>query len=314
MTKRTVSTAVVFVAALTAAFLIAGCSGDSPFSPVSGPDRENSSNTAMSPEQIQLYGRVASVDVAERMITLAGVDLNIYAASDCEIASVCGSDETPVEFEAIEVDDSVKVCGAEQEDGSLLANKIRIFDCPDCPDYDVAFRSVIAAIDYAGGTFTVTDRPETIAVDENTVIWGRVQPGPSLSSGTGEGGHYQYMHRGPYDTTFQFTDLAVGDVVEVKANILDADNLLAVKIKLANCSSRKCIEFEAVLATIDADNRIVTFDALEWTGNVCPGAILTDSDGQELTLADFSPGETVAVKGFEIEEDNLNICVMAKTE
>lgn len=294
--------------------MIAGCSGDSPLSHLSLTDQEKSSNTAVLPDQVQLYGRVASVDVSARLINLAGMEIDIYAASDCDIATICCGEETVVDFDAIEIDDSVKVCGMEQEDGSLLAHRIRIFECLDCPEYDVAFRGEIASIDYAGGTFTVAERPETIAVDESTVIWGRIQPGALLTSGPDGGGGYGYTHRGQYDTTFQFTDLAVGDVVEVRANIVDTDNLLAVKIKLTNCNSKKCVEFEAVLATVDAESRIVTFDALEWIGNVCQGAVLTSADGQTLTLADFSPGETVAVKGFEVEENELNICVMTKTD
>lgn len=312
MTTRVFSYAAL-LASLVAILLIAGCSGNSPVSPLAESVNPNHETATTSPLQIQLYGLVASIDVAERMFTLADHDMDIYAATDCEIATVCDGVITPVEFDAISIGDSVKVCGAEQEDGSLLANRIRIFVCSECPEYDLAFRSQIASIDYAGGTFTVADRPESIAVDENTEIWGMVEPGPSRVASPDHGSGFGDQYHGPNNITLEFTDLAIGDIVEVKANILDPDNLLAVKIKLAPCSFKTCVEFEAVLAEINVEDRTVTFEAMEWLGNVCPGAILTDSDGAELTITDYAPGDAVMVKGFEMEQNILNICLMVKT-
>ena len=116
------------------------------------------------------------------------------------------------------------------------------------------------------------------------------------------------------DTSLTFADLEVGDIVEVKANVVDESTLLAVAIKLANCvdMEAQCVRFEATIATLDVDARTVTFDGLAWDGIICKGAKLLDADGLEITLADFAPGELVDVKGVPGEDDVLKICFMQK--
>ena len=170
-------------------------------------------------------------------------------------------------------------------------------------------------IDYAAGTFTVTGRTETIMVDENTLIWGRLGYSNSLGEtggftpsdgGTVEESKYQRF----IDTTYAFTDLEEGDIVEVKAFIVDENTLLAAVIKVANCPDKKSVAFTAPLASVDCDLRIVTFDGENWIGAVCPGAILLDADGAVMTLCDFQPGDPVDVKGFPMESDTLKICEM----
>jgi len=307
----------VFLLGGLVAAISVGCSGESPFAPFSSPitqaERDGSGGSSQSASNIQFASRVATIDLAERKLTFTGVSYVAIATDDCEIVRLDGGTETPILFSDIQVGDSARVCGILQADNDVLANKIRIFAESECPDYDLAFRDTIATIDYAAGTFTVTGRSEVILVDDNTVIWGHTSLALAAGDG-GDGGEGNIVKDTRIRIYYEFTDLAVGHVVEVRADIVSPDTLLAVSIKVANCSFKKSVEFSAYLASVDVPARIVTFDGLPWIGVVCPQAALIDLDGQPLTLADFAAGDFVAVKGFPLEADTLYICLMQKTE
>jgi hypothetical protein len=300
-----------------------GCSGENP---VANPGIDGSTlqggiadNFTPPDDQVQFDGIVETTDPATRTLTFVGLTETVIAADDCEIVQVVSGVETPLEFTDIQVGDSLRVCGLPQEDETILAHHLRVFGDPVCPDYDVVFSDNIATIDYAAGTFTVVGRPETIMIDENTIIWGRIggyDQNVALKSydeNAGSGNKYRLKHA--RDTFFVFTDLQVGDLIEVKANFINSTTLLAGSIKLATCNWKdQCLQFEATLSTIDVAARIVTFDALAWTGTVCPGAVLTGPNGEPLTLGDFSTGDLVAVKGFPLEGDTLQISQMQLVE
>lgn len=290
-----------------------GCSNDSILSPdstdVSLMKGGTSNDRAALAEQVQIEGRVATTDVSLRTLTLVGQDYVITASADCEIVSISAGVETPLEFGDIEIDDSVRVCGILEDAQNILANRIRVFLPGDCPDY-ICIRDSIATIDYAATTFTVYNRTETIVIDENSVIWSVV--GHSYRSlGDGEGPVAErFQNKFDRDTILAFTDLFVDAVVEVKATVLDPTTLYAVSIKLAGSNFKQCVTFEAFLASVDVDNRLVTFDDQAWAGSVCQGAKLLGLDGEPLTLADFAAGDFVAVKGFALSEDTLQVCLM----
>jgi hypothetical protein len=287
-----------------------GCSSESPSAPLTNFNPQ----PLLVATDFQFDSRVATIDLAERTLTFTGVDYTAIATDDCEIVRIDQGTEIPILFSDILVGDSARVCGTLQDDNSVLAYRIRIFTESECTGYDVAFRETIATIDYAAGTFTVTGRSEVILVDNNTVIWG------STSQALGGGDAGVGSVGGDYDVAkstkiyYEFTDLAVGHIVEVRANIAGTDMLLAVSIKVVNCSFKKCVEFNAYLASVDVTTGIVTFDGLSWTGDVCLQTALLDLDGQPLTLADFAVGDFVAVKGFPAEADMLKICMMQKIE
>ncbi|MFH2054776.1 MAG: DUF5666 domain-containing protein [bacterium] len=305
----------LLIAALVA-LALGGCSRDGIVEPnqtsaslsrgVPSPDQVSLS------DQLQLEGRVATVEAATRTLTLVGVAESIVAATDCEILTMVAGVETILEFEDIQVGDSARVCGAVQEDGSILAQRIRIFCESDCQDCYLVFRDSIATIDYASGTFTVFGRTETITVDDATIIWTNLgQHGQALGLGDGPADDHG-KNKIKCDTILTFTDLFVGALVEVKTTVIDPNTLYAASIKLAPCSLRECVDFDATLATVDIDSRVVTFDGLAWIGNVCPGAELIGTSGEPLTLADFVAGELVKVKGSPLTEDTLKISRLEK--
>jgi len=300
------------------AMISLGCSGDNPLAPSDGPVtkmEEPTPDPTITAAGFQFASRVASIDLAEQTLTFTDPAYTAVAGEDCVVFTMVTGEEVVISFGDIQVGDSVQVCGVLQEDDVILANRIRVYGGEDCDPYDLAFGGTIATIDYAAGTFTVADRSETIMVDENTVIWTRISETGSLAAGvqdpsrfTVDHGHYKFTR----DTILAFTDLAVGDWVEVKANIIDATTLLAVKIKLAPDCLKKCVAFTDYLASADGDTRTVTFENMAWIGSVCANALLADSDGAPLTLADFAPADLVSVKGFALEGDELRICEMVK--
>jgi len=270
----------------------------------------------------QFAGRVRTMDQNQKMLTFMGKPDTVIANQNCEFVRWQNGGEAPMLFYQIKFGDSVEVIGQRNQNGYMYANKVKVCGDKSGCQYDVAFRDTIVSIDYAAGTFTVKNRPETILVDSATMIYGAIIRvfGPPVDGGTREqkgagacdSGQYRVQAR---DTVLSLTDLSVDDVVEVRAKIIDENTLLAVVITLPACNDieKKCVEFSATLASVDVEARIVTFDGLAYIGAVCNGAKLTGLDGEVLTLADFATGEYVAVKGFPLEGDTLRICQMTKT-
>ncbi|PKK83913.1 MAG: hypothetical protein CVT49_05670 [candidate division Zixibacteria bacterium HGW-Zixibacteria-1] len=297
--------------------LLAGCSADNPVG--------SGDSNAVSPTQpvfliagdpVQISARVATIDPTQQMLTFVDHPETAVVDEETEIFTIQQGVETPVPFDYIQIGDSVQVCGTLQESGYILANRIRVYLESDCPDYDLSFRDIITAIDYDAGTFTVSERTETITTDAFTIIWG-VDGGKvefTEQAATGNFGTNAKVVVGNVPSFrivgYAFTDLKVGDVVEVKANIVNSSTLLAVSIKLADSNFKDCVEFDGLIASLDCDTRIVTFQDFDWIGWVCPGAVLTGLDGTPLALCDFSVGDQVAVKGYPTEGDTLKVCLM----
>lgn len=301
---------------------LSGCSGNSPVNP--SLDNSDLGSIAYLPplegDPVQFMAEVATMDQNRRMVTFNGRSDTVIAAHNCEIVRLNNENESPIPFSEIKPGDTMNVYGERQQNGYIVAYQLRIY-CGGCMQYDLAFRDTIVAIDYAAGTFTVAGRTETIMIDANTFIWGNV-----IIRHAGDNSRYQNQGTttggaakenpgyctSTHDTILVLTDLAPGDVVEVRADIVDEATLLAARIKLANSGYKECIEFNAMLATVDVDGRIVTFDAYTWIGTVCKGARLIGLDGEVLTLVDFAAGEWVAVKGFPVTDDTLRVCQMEK--
>lgn len=272
------------------------------------------------PQNYQFAARVQATDQNRMMIMFRDRQDTVIAQQHCEFARQCFGFQFRVQFSDIQPGDSVQVQGEKHQDGYLYARRVQVCTADPGGRWDISFKDTIATIDYTLGAFTVANRSELITIDGHTKIVGVTVviaelvddardngDGASLGYQDGAGPHYA-------DTALEFTDLAVGDVVTVHAMFVDETTLLATCIRLTNCGDikKKCVEFTDQLATIDVDARVVTFVGQTWTGEVCNGAQLIGLDGEELTLADFAAGETVAVKGFPLTEDTLRISKMEK--
>lgn len=265
----------------------------------------------------QIKARVETVDQNRRMLTFEGEPDTVVALQNCQIVRSNNTNESPIPFVNIKPGDSCEVRCEQNQNGYLYAWHIKV--CGEDCNYDLAFRDTILTIDYALNQFTVVGRKETILVDSHTVIFGvtpmwntdpkNENPGPAAAkvdpSDNGNAG----LNR----VNYLFTDLAEGDVLEIRAKVIDENTLLAVYIKVANCENKaKCELFESTLATIDYETRLVTFTDQLWIGWVCPGASLLDAAGAELTLEDFVAGDMVSVKGVPLEGDTLKVSLLQK--
>jgi len=301
---------------------LVGCSGEMPFSPSGAATDVGAVDVLpLVSGEVQFTACVQTADQNRQMLTFTERPDTVFALHNCQIVRLNNGNETPIPFSDIHPGDSVGVQGHRQQNGYIYAYKLQLKGQSAGSNYDLAFRDTIVTIDYQAGSFTVAGRSETILVDENTVVWTNF---PRWRSTT----QTQMQNQGDtsvcltklnpdwinagHDTLLAFSDLAEGDVVEIKANIIDESTLLAVSIKLAFCEEKTCVQFTDVLGSVDPDNRLVTFANETWIGLVCRGAKLLGADGEILTLADFSAGEAVFVKGFPTTGDSLKICLMEK--
>ena len=224
---------------LAAALLtaIVGCSTQSPVEPVNSVSIINPNTVTMSSppaNQIKFSAHVATIDLDERLLTFDEVTYVLIVPEDCPIVQIVNGDVISLELADLEVGDWVKVCSFLQEDGTVTANKIVLCTGDVCDGYDLAFQDSIATIDYDAESFTVHERPETILIDDNTLIWG-IKPG--FLRETTPDSH-------PADTVFSFTDLQPDYILEIKADVIDETTLLAIRIKVLSCNLKPSIEFQ----------------------------------------------------------------------
>ena len=277
---------------------------------------------AVSPpaDRTQFVAELETLDLATGTLTFVDHEEVVIADEDCIVVSVVAGVQETITLADLVIGDMVKVCGFVQEDGSILANRLTVYSGCDASQYDLAFRDEITSIDYEAGTFTVMYQAETITTDENTVIWTVVPEmnrgdgnddygDPGVGSNTGDAPDIPYQVRHAY---YEFGELEVGDVVEVRAFIIDENTLLAASIKLANSVYRLCIDFDATLTAIDYDTRMVSFAERDYESYVCAGADLHTVDGDALTLEDFAVDDAVHVRGYETDEGYFKVSEMTK--
>lgn len=275
-----------------------------------------------SPYRIQIVDYIAAIDADAMTLTFEESEYVVTVPEDCPVVAVEAGVETDLTFADLKVGDFVKVCAVELGD-DVIANKVVVYLGGECDGFDLIWQDSIATIDYAAGTFTVFGRTETIVIDENTVIWGKIpySSGPNgndkdpISTGSSDASMDEparERHRNAVDTIYSFTDLQPGWILEIKANIVDENTLAAFDIKVLGCNYQNAERFIDYLATVDVDNQVVTFQTETWIGSVCNGASLLDLDGNVLTLADFAAGDYVAVKGVALTEDTLRVCELIK--
>ena len=260
--------------------------------------------------EVEIGGRVATLDAGARTMTLVGNSTPINVLPNAEVMN--HDLQVQIDLSEITVGDSVEVRGTMQQDGSLTADRVRLRKNESAEDADLEFKATITAIDYNAGSFTVSSRGETILVDGSTIIFAHLSELEHGLSKRGRGGDDDGAVVGT-DTVLNFTDLHVGDSVEVHANIVDATTLLAVFIELEdNHGMMNDVEFKATISSIDAANRTVTFNGQTWSGMVAETAVLTGFNNEAIALTSFAVGQLVEVRGFPGEGTALQIVRMSK--
>lgn len=291
---------------------LVGCSGDAPLAPISLDKVLTPPGACPDCPQVNFAARIELLDQNRRELRFFGRPDTVIALVNAEFIRVKAGNEIRVQFGDLQFNDSVEVNAYRHQNGDVYADRIRIRQTDSSCVWDLAFRDEIVTIDYAAGTFTVAGRSELITTGDNTIIWGTLNTGTRNALGDGEPNQARDNLKNKRDTLYTFTDLQIGDVIEVKAVIIDAATLMAVKITIANCNERQCVRFTASIATLDVAARTITFTEQPWNGWVCPQALLTDADGNALSLVDFAVGESVAVKGLPTGDNELRISEMVK--
>lgn len=258
--------------------------------------------------EIEFGGRVSTLDASTRAMTLVGDPRVIHVADNAEVMNQ--DLQVQIDLSEIVPGDSVEIRGVNQPDGSVLADRVRLRQA-DSGDTDLEFRGRILSIDYGAGSFTVSGRTESILVDAATVIYAKLSPSQR------ELGKQGHDDNGDLDsstyTPLSFTDLQLGDSVEVHANIIDASTLKATAIELEDADGiLEDIEFKATIASIDPITRTVTFTGQNWVGTVSETALLTGFNYETIALTDFPVGQLVEVKGFPGQGDALEVVRMHK--
>jgi hypothetical protein len=257
--------------------------------------------------EIEFGGRVLTIDASARTMTVTGRSELITVATNAEIVKRAQGTEMPITLADIQPGDSVDIRARAQSDG-LLADRVRLraVHLEDGVDTEVEFTDVITAINTVAGTFTVANHAETITTDSATLVFGDVRHGSdgSAASDSGE----KLTNKMP----IQFSDLEVGNVVEVHANRVDATTLYAVMIDVEDESpefedGQNEVEFKALLATLNLETRMITFFDRPDTGIVNVSAQLLGFNNEPVALAAFVGCAIVEVRGFRLADGTINV-------
>ena len=263
--------------------------------------------------ELETGGRVESINPEARTMTFVGSPMLISVALTAEIVQKNGGAEVTIELSDISPGDSVDVRGDLQGDGSLIADRVRLRNgFEDDFMADLEFTSTIVTIDYSTQQFTVASRSETILVDGNTYIFVKIDSRSDFDTSADEGDEDEDDVR--LRQVIAFTDLMVGDTVEVYANQVDPNTLLAVAIELEDGAFENDmqVEIKDLLASVDPSTGTVTFLVESWIGILADGAELLGLNGEVITLADFAVGQLVEAKGFVNADGTLSIVHMHK--
>lgn len=252
------------------------------------------------PEQqneLEIAGRVATIDLSLRQLTLVGNAQLIIVSTTAQIVLKAEGLVTSIQLSAIQVNDSVDIRGFLQTDGSLLADRVRLrpVDVKDGFDSEFEFKGAIVDIDYVARSLRVQARSELITTDNATFIFGKVDRERS-SNASSDGDDDAERRKEP----IPFDDLVIGDIVEIHANGIDANTLYAVAIEVEDARFQDDleIEFRDFIASVDLSTLTVTFQNRPETGIIAHGAVLMGFNNEIITLADFATGQLVEVEGF----------------
>lgn len=228
--------------------------------------------------RIELEDEAQKIEV-EGMIEVLGSDslvvsgIVFFVDANTEIRGPHG---TTISFSDLQVGDFVEVRAELQPGGTFLATRIKLED----EDQEIEVEGVIEAI----GSDSLIVSGIVFIVDSNTVIVD------------------------DDNNPIAFSDLQVGDFVEVKARIQPNGRLLAVRIKLEDDFEDE-IEITAPIDTLFNDT-IVVAGITFWTD---PSTEILDDDGQPISFSDLQIGMIVEIRG-EIQPDGSIYATKIKVE
>lgn len=293
---------------------LTGCS-DNPVAP-HPTIGQSITDASQSDSESNIHGRVDLADGATRQLKLANDPRVILVSSSAEMVQRVNGVETAIAFGTICSGDSVEIKGDNQTDGSILASRVRvrIDGSEDDLRAEVEFKTTIIMIDYTRKTF-LTAFCWQVETDSMTYIFTTDETTDLSNSGAVARRGYDEVADSSH-TQLTFADLKVGDSIEVYGNYLPTFGIYAVAVKLENGSftSHQEVEFTDIIASMNANNRTITFVGDNRTGSIDWSAGLTGLNQEPLSLEDFSAGMRVEVRGFVREDGQISIVTMHREE
>ena len=207
-------------------------------------------------QEIELEGKIQAI--TETSIKVQ--DTVFFVDSSTIILS---HQKTVLNFGDLKVGDEVEVRGFLRQDSTYLALYIRV-ENEEFEQRELEIEGAISAI----ASNSITVNMVTFKVDSSTVI---------------------YAHEGG---VLNFSDLKVGDQVEVKAILLSDSTYKAVRIKLENEESDNELEVAGLIDSVSTDNIIVGGYKIY----VNSQTKIYNHFKQSLTFADLKVGTFVVVK------------------
>lgn len=207
-------------------------------------------------DEVEFTGKINAITVSN--VTVGDVT---FLVDDNTV--VLDDDNNPIDFNALGIDQTVQIRGERNVDGQLVANRIKI-EMDDFLDDEIELTGRIAAIDansirVSDTEFELNDATMILDNDGNTIL---------------------------------LSDLRIGDLVEVRADILGDGTVSTTRIKLEDDAFDE-IELTGTIEAIGADTLVVAGMTFRVDGST---QIFDDDDEVVIAFASLQIGQVVELK------------------
>lgn len=184
-------------------------------------------------QEIELFGRVLTVDTAKRSLTITGYNFPIDLSPTAQLFKEGMDEHAAIHLSDINPGDTVKVQGTVQPDSSVLAQEVTVLSRSG-EGFQSQFEAsgVINMIDSAAGTFTLTGDSDTIKTDSLTLFFTKESSGRDRGHSSSSEGDSTGDQPDSLVAKLTFADLKVGDTVSVFGDRIDAVTVYAVAVKI----------------------------------------------------------------------------------
>ena len=228
-------------------------------------------------DEVEFTGRIDALETGG--ITVDGIFFVVNNAT-----AVLDDDNNPIMFSDLSIGQIVEIRGDRHHDSTLVATKIKIED--DFPgdnnDDELEFTGVVDSL----GTHTIVVAGVLFQVNDNTIV---------LDDN---------------NLPIAFSDLFVGQIVEIRADLQGDGTWLASHIKVEdNVRGNDEVEFTGNVDGIDSTS--ITVNGTTFT--VDQQTVVLDNNNNSIDFATLAVGQLVEIKGFR-QSDGSILAVRIKIE
>lgn len=221
-------------------------------------------------DEVELTGTIESL--AGDNLVVAGMTFFVDANTN-----ILDNSENPISFADLMVGHVVEIDAKRQADGRLLATRIQV---EDRLEDEIEVTGAIQEV--SESSITVLDR--TFVITEHTAIWDTNNSPISLS------------------------DLSVGLIVEVRADLLADGTLVAIRIKIKNQAAHE-IEVAGPIEFLGPD----ALDVLGIHFLITQNTEVLDHDNNPIAFSDLAEGQNVQVHAL-LQPDGTYLATRIKVE